>query len=113
MFVVIFQGADDTIYLARDHSVWVDWGEAYLGMYRMMLGDFERDWFRTGGNDDDTDEHGNSRLLSVSATALLVSKINLTSIYLSFILILLFSAQIWDFSVCCVHHLIECSDCDR
>ena len=69
MFVLLFEGDK---YLAREHSVWVNWSEAYLAMYRMMLGDFNRDWFRLGGNDadDDTVEYGDSQLLSLVATVL-------------------------------------------
>ena len=70
MFVLLFEG---DIYQARDDSVWVNWTEAYLALFRMMLGDFERDWFRTTKTDRDDDlieEDGNSRLISLTATGL-------------------------------------------
>ena len=43
----------------------MNWTEAYLALFRMMLGDFERDWFQTTKTDRDDDlieEDGNSRL---------------------------------------------------
>ena len=72
MFVLLFEGDQ---YVANDHSVWVNWSEAYLATYRMMLGDFNREWFRTGGKasiiyDDDLTDTSNSQVLSLFATIL-------------------------------------------
>ena len=48
MLVLIFDGREGNIaFEAVDNTAWTSWGETGLTAYRMLFGDFDRDWFRT------------------------------------------------------------------
>ena len=52
VFVIVFEGDNDHIrFAAVDNSPWVNWGETAFTLYRMLFGDFDRDWFRTEDRD--------------------------------------------------------------